>query len=331
MTVAIQKHLNHSGINWKLVEGNDFVQLRVVLDNVMKERTAKNIGTTRRQAEFIPSSFEDKLWSQGILGEDSPDKLRNTVLFLLGMNVALRAGDEHYDLRRNCESKPSQLQFKRNAAGVKCLVYTEDSITKTNDGGLKSMRKDRKIVWVYPSSDQIKCPVRLVEKYISLCPPVTVKTKKMNFYLRSLEKITPMQWYGEQVVGLNSIRKVTGELLKHVAEGFHSNHSLRRSGTTRLFHKGVDSKLIREFTGHKSDALFAYETTSDEQCQDMSEIIQGQNVPKCKALEIVSNNLEVSVTNKSRAGCLGCACNTKKIPVRDSDQIGKLVENIPQM
>ena len=39
------------------------------------------------------------------LGEEGPNQLHDTVLFLLGMNLALRAGDEHYDLRRPCDSK----------------------------------------------------------------------------------------------------------------------------------------------------------------------------------------------------------------------------------
>ena len=104
---------------------------------------------------------------------------------------------------------------------------------------------------------------------MNLCPPITVKSRKFNFYLRSLEKPTLTQWYGKQVVGLNTMRKVTGDLLKNsFPDRFHSNHSLCRSGTSRLFQKGVDVKLIREFTGHKSDALFVYETTSDQQLKN---------------------------------------------------------------
>ena len=139
------------------------------------------------------------------------------------------------------------------------------------------MRKYRKIVWVYPSKNVVRCPVRLVEKYIGLCPPVSVKTKKLNFYLRSLDKPSLTQWYGEQVVGLNTLRKVTGNLLKSVhLDGHFTNHSLRRSGMSRLFQSGVDPKLIREFTGHCSDALHDYEVTSDQQRQQMSNIIQGE-------------------------------------------------------
>ena len=65
----------------------------------MQERTAMNIGVVKRQAQVIGYETEEFLWSSGILGEDTPDKLRNTVLFLIGINVLLRAVDEHYNLR----------------------------------------------------------------------------------------------------------------------------------------------------------------------------------------------------------------------------------------
>ena len=159
MCVSIQKHLNHNGINWKLVEGHEFRQLRNVLDNVMKERAAQNIGMVCRQAQYISLDYENKLWENQVLGEQNPDQLRDTVTFLLGINLGLRAGDEHYDLRCYSDQKASQLSFKQDNKGTKCLVYYEDSITKTNDGGLASMRKDRKIVWVYPSKNVVRCPV----------------------------------------------------------------------------------------------------------------------------------------------------------------------------
>ena len=62
LTVSIQKYLNEHGLNWKLVDGPDFKQFRVVLDNVMKERVKMNIGMTVKQAGFIPMSYENKLW-----------------------------------------------------------------------------------------------------------------------------------------------------------------------------------------------------------------------------------------------------------------------------
>ena len=109
MIVSLQKYLSVNKMNWKLVEGSDFEELRMILDNVMHERTKANIGVTPHQADVISYKAEEKLWRLGILGEDSSDKLRNTMLFLIGMNVLLRAVEEHYYLRHPTNDSSSQL------------------------------------------------------------------------------------------------------------------------------------------------------------------------------------------------------------------------------
>ena len=98
MCVAVQKYLNINDLKWKLVDGVDFQQLRVVLDNVMKEQAQLNVGTITKRADLITYETEEILWQCGILGEHTPDILRDTVLYLLGVNVTLHAGDEHYNL-----------------------------------------------------------------------------------------------------------------------------------------------------------------------------------------------------------------------------------------
>ena len=271
MIVAIQKYLKVNKIFWQLVDGYEFIDLHTVLDNIMQERTAMNVGVLKKQAMVISYETEKKLWERDILGEDTPEKLRNTVLFLLGINVYLRAVEEHYQLRRASSDQPSQLNFEYNDKGIKCLVYHEDCVTKTHDGGLGDMRRERKVVWVYPSSDETRCPVRLVGKYLSLCPE---GTKRSNFYLQGLQKPTPKRWYSNQVVGQQKISKVVKTMMKEAnIEGFFTNHSLRRTGGTRLFRAGVDRKLVKEATGHRSDSVDAYQITSDEQRQEMSKII----------------------------------------------------------
>ena len=179
-------------------------------------------------------------------------------------------------MRRDAPELGSQLSFQRNENGLRCLVYTEDCTTKTNDGGLNSMHKDRKVVWVYLSENKVRCPVRIIDKYISLLPPVR-HGKKANFYLRSLDRFTPAQWFGEQVVGLNTIRKVIRTLAEDSGlEGYFTNYSLRRTGITRLFQAGIDRKLVKEFSGHSSDAVDAYQITSDEQKKKISSVISGE-------------------------------------------------------
>ena len=255
----------------------EFRDVKVVLDNVMKERASENIGMIPKQACVIPQDFENSLWQKQILGEDTPDKLRDTVLFLLGINLGLRAGDEHYYLRHDSVDKPSQLSLERASNGKRCLVYREDNVTKTNDGGLKNMKKERKVIWVFPSENTIRCPVRLVDKYMSLIPQVGPKTKKLNFYLRSLEHPNPAQWYGEQPVGRHTLIKVVGNLFKDIKlDGLFSNHSLRRTSTTRLFQAEVDRKVVKEFTGHASDAVDKYQVTSEAQKEKLSKILHGE-------------------------------------------------------
>ena len=275
MVVAIQKYLWVNRIHWQLIEGIAFIELKNVLNNIMMERTKLNIGVVTKQAEVITFEFEQKLWELSILGEDTPDKLRDTCLFLLGINCLLRAVDEHYNLRRDLPGKPSQISFRINDFGEKCLVYQEDSVTKTHDGGLNDMRRERKTVWVYPNKQNVsRCPVRLVQKYINLCPKNY--QKKDNFYLKGLAKKTPNLWYAEQVVGANTLSKVIKSLMKEAdIQGYFTNHSARRTGGTRLFQAGVDRKLVKEATGHTSDAVDKYQITSDQQRREMSKILAG--------------------------------------------------------
>ena len=279
----------------------------------MKKRVRENVGMVKKQASVMNYEVEDLLWKQNVLGEETPDQLQNTVLFLIGINCGLRAGDEHYDLHRDSPNKPSQLTFKRNKDGVRCLVYSEDTITKTNDGGIDSLKKDRKVRWIHPSDNVNRCTVRLVDKYMSLCPPVTKPSMKPNFYLRSLERTNPAQWYmrpnfylcslertnpaqwySTQVVGLNTLKKTVGEMLKNTKlDGFFSNHSLHRTGISRLFQAGVPPKLIKEYSGHHSEALDRYQIPSEKQIQEISSVLAGPSTSK--------NDKEMSKVSESAA------------------------------
>ena len=133
------------------------------------------------------------------------------------------------------------------------------------------MHRERKVVWVYPSSNEERCPVRLVSKYLSLC---SENTKQSNFYLQGLQSATPKRWYSNHIVGQQKILKVVKVIIKKAnIEGFFTNHSLRRTGETRLFRAGVECKLIKETMGHRSDLVNGYQIPSDEQCEAMSKII----------------------------------------------------------
>ena len=64
MIVAIQKFLQINKLDWKLIHGNDFQDLRIVLDNVIKERCVDNIGTVKKQADLISYEYKEEMWQK---------------------------------------------------------------------------------------------------------------------------------------------------------------------------------------------------------------------------------------------------------------------------
>ena len=95
---------------------------------------------------------------------------------------------------------------------------------------------------------------------------------------------------------------------------------MRRTSTTHLFQTGVDRKIVKEFTGHVSDAFDKYQiTTSDEQKEKMSVILHGgQGSTECKNAETGKDpTLEISVNDKSKSNlsCGACSCNSKVMKI----------------
>ena len=56
-------------------------------------------------------------------------------------------------------------------------------------------------------------------------------------------------------------------------EGNFRNHSMRKSTCTRLFRKGVDPQLIKEQTGHKSEAVMLYKKFNLQQKKEISDML----------------------------------------------------------
>ena len=54
-------------------------------------------------------------------------------------------------------------------------------------------------------------------------------------------------------------------------KGFKTNHSLRATTASRLYHNGIGKQLIIERTGHRSlDGVWSYKRTNEEQQIDIS-------------------------------------------------------------
>ncbi|XP_021345205.1 uncharacterized protein LOC110445118 [Mizuhopecten yessoensis] len=137
--ICIQLYLDTLDKRYKFLTDEGFLQIRNTLDNIMKEKSKNNVGGPKKQALPISEEEEDVMWSKHVLGDDTPEKLINTMVYLIGLNFALRGGQEHRNLRRGDRS---QFCVGENEQG-RYLAYTED-ISKNNQGGLKHRKVSNK-------------------------------------------------------------------------------------------------------------------------------------------------------------------------------------------
>ena len=276
LVLCMQFFLEKKGKCYKLLQDEDFIQLQTTLDNTMKDIAKKGVGIHVRQAKVISVADEEKLWKSGVLGSDSPTKLVHTLFYQLGLNLALRGGREHRELR---VGQNSQLTLHTDSNNGLYLQYCQD-ISKTDQGGLKHIKLDKKCVRAYASENRDRCAITLYQKYLSKCP----QNRPEPLYLRPLTKLKCKDWddepvwYMAQPIGQHTLSKMVKMICQAGSlEGYFTNHSLRASAASRLYNAGVDEQLIQETTGHKSIAVRGYKRTSDCLKRSISDILLGQN------------------------------------------------------
>ena len=256
-----------------------FKEIRNTLDNIMKERTAEGIPG-RPERDYISEEHEQILWQKGILGEDNPDKLRKTIFFLIGVRFGLCGLKEQHDLRRYPDSQINIVEIESKDA----LVYREFQ-SKTRQGGISEHSKiNPRVAYAFCNGVRSRCFVELFRKYWFLGPPGNHSWPK--FYVQTDPKWQPRSdyWYTNHPVGKNTFGKYIQTMMEDAGiKGHFCNHSTRKSTCTRLFQKGVDPQLIKEQTGHKSDAIMRYKKSNLAMKQKVSDML---SVLPCEMEEI---------------------------------------------
>ena len=82
-------------------------------------------------------------------------------------------------------------------------------------------------------------------------------------------------------------------------EGYFTNDNTRCIGGTQLFQAGIDRKLVKEATGHCSDAVDKYQLTSHAQRKTMSAILQNNPVSNADKSKIENVNQNDQKSTKS--------------------------------
>ena len=198
LVLLLQMSLQNVGKKYRFLSDSQFSVIQNAVDNVMKKRAEEGLGLQTKKADVIDERKEEYLWASGILGSSTGPKMIDTLVFLIGLNYALRSGDEHRNLSRG------QLKICYDQFGAECLVYTE-KISKNNRRGLKDFAVKRKEVTCFANVDHPeRCLVNIYKQYISVCPDLT---DDQPFYLQPLKKPRPGKWFGSMPIGRNTLYK----------------------------------------------------------------------------------------------------------------------------
>ena len=105
-------------------------------------------------------------------------------------------------------------------------------------------------------------------------------------------------------------------MCKAVGVKVKTSHSLGVTCANVLFEKGVEEKLIRDRTGHRSNALLRYEKSSSEQKESVSSILgpipckdvgESKEISKCDLKKLDGSvQTQVNVQNSVFNDCNIC-------------------------
>ena len=175
-------------------------------------------------------------------------------------------------------------------------MTSDESSSKTYHGGLKDLKYTLRVVnhICCPSegAKHFPCLVSCYGKYLECIKPLTEKIDA--FYFRPNRDSAKFS-YEYIAVGINSLNKILpDQLCTGAGLTRKTSHNLRVSCATALFQNSVEEKLIRERTGHRSNAIFKYEKPSLEQQRIVGDILgppAGLHVNKMPSEDVRESDL----------------------------------------
>ncbi len=150
-----------------------FMDLHKTLDTVCVALRKEGIGASVKHAAVISLTDENIMWEKGILGTSAPWPLLRAAFYTVGLFFSLRGGQEHRDFK---VSQLSRVPFSGYNAGTH-YIYVENGL-KNYQGRFNETGASNKVVRAYAQVGSDRCPVLLLDKYISKLSPDPV-----SFYM----------------------------------------------------------------------------------------------------------------------------------------------------
>ena len=237
---GIDRFLRENDYGYSLVTSKEFTRSKKVLETRRKELKAQGKGNKPNRADAMTGDEEEKLWEEGVLGDDDPYTLQNSLYYIQGKCYGLRGSHEArqlawWDMQLLCDQR-----------GREYLEWNE-RLTKTRAGQDGAVRSFTPKIWEN-TTNKARCPIELYKKFAShrspeaLCPEtpfyLTVNTKRAK---------GAQVWYKNMQMG----EKMMGLIVKKMCQkagikGRKTNHSIRKTMCTSLIQSGVSPLLVQQ-------------------------------------------------------------------------------------
>ena len=289
--------------NISLFKDEAFSGMREILDAEMKVSASEGLIRPKRKAKAITLSLEDELWKRGSFGNSNPKQLIDSLIYHIGLHLALRAISEHRNLEYGANS---QITLKRDhSTGKEYLQYVERT-SKNKTFGIKNSRMEPKVTYIYPNEENPeRCVVELYKCYVEHRPESNGKEGCSAFYLTPMQAPVSKCWFKACPMGKNTIGSALKRLTSPICNenDFYSNTSLRRTAKTRIVSSGISREVAQRKTGHVSNADNGYISTELLEAS-MSKALYGKNISTSQVFNInCVGNEEVNVQSTSCADC----------------------------
>ena len=229
----------------------------------MRQATQEGAGVQSKMEERKEITEEDeaRFWNMGLMGCQSSWSLLRTIYFYNGKLFGLRSKDHRnlrcYNFRIDSES-----------------VTFDESVSKTYHGGLKDLKYKPRVIKHVCCTDKDPnhqpCIVNCFATYLEKVKHLAAGTEAFYFKANPNPQVFA---FCNSPIGINTLNKILPDLCEEAGLERKTSHSLRITCTTRLFQNQVEEKLIRDRTGHRSNALFKYEKSSAQQQMMVSNLL----------------------------------------------------------
>ena len=214
--------------------------------------------------------------------------------------------------------KWGDIKLVKDPEGVEMLVWNTERGTKTRTGE-KAQVGQRKFPPMAVETGTDRYPVKLYKAFASRRPD-SMKLADSPFFLQVKTKgwEESQVWYYPTPWGKNKIGEILTKARSVIgletSTGKVSNHSVRKTGISRLLDNDVPPTFVTQLSGHKNiESLNSYHCASKEHQKQMSRILSSGDEPSRKKLAASSVTRPAEECTPSKAPLMETSSSAVKI------------------